>query len=111
MLSAGSFCPAPNVGAATRLKSAQRDETRRRKTGAPLKQKGPTIGPIQVGWLILGDGLSAEASRRDIVAVSADDPAGYGIKYTSRGADEESAAHLPYFLITQKARAAPAEHA
>jgi hypothetical protein len=59
----------------------------------------------------LGEGLLAQASRRDFAAVSTDDPAGYGIKDTSTGkesADDESAADLPEFLITQKAGADPA---
>jgi hypothetical protein len=64
--------------------------------------------------LIFGEGLLAEASRRDFVAVSTDDPAGYGIKDTSTGnvfADDESAGDLPEFLITQMAGADPAKHA
>ena len=62
----------------------------------------------------MGEGLLAEASRRDFAAVSTDDPAGYGIKDTSTGnesADDESAGDLPEFLITQKAGADPAKHA
>jgi hypothetical protein len=63
---------------------------------------------------MLGEGLPAEASRRDFVAVSTDDLAGYGIKDTSTGnqfADDESAGDLLEFLITQKAGADPAKHA
>ena len=59
-------------------------------------------------------GLPAEASRRDVVAVSTDDPAGYRIKDTSSGterSDDESAGDMPEFLITQKAGADPAKHA
>jgi hypothetical protein len=62
----------------------------------------------------LGEGLLAEASRRDFAAVSTDDPAGYGIKNTCTGnvsADDQSAGDLPEFLITQKAGADPAKHA
>jgi hypothetical protein len=65
--------------------------------------------------LILGAGLSAEASRRNVTAVSTDDLAGYGIKDTSSGieaakgpADFESAGDLVNFLFTQKAGANPA---
>lgn len=64
--------------------------------------------------LVLGEGLPAEASRRDVVAVSTDDPAGYRIKDTITGkcsADDESAGDMPEFLITQKAGADPAKHA
>jgi len=64
----------------------------------------------------LGEGLLAEASRRDVVAVPTDDSAGYGIKDTSTGngkgsADNESAGDLPEFLITQKAGTDPAKDA
>jgi hypothetical protein len=53
--------------------------------------------------------LLAKASRRDVTAVSTDDPAGYGIIDTSSGtepaakesADFESAGNLLHFLITQ----------
>jgi hypothetical protein len=66
--------------------------------------------------VILGEGLPADASRRDVTAVSTDDSAGYGIKVTSSGtesaakgpADNESAGDLLNFLITQKAGANPA---
>jgi hypothetical protein len=68
--------------------------------------------------LIWGEGLLAEASWRDFVAISTDDPAGYGIIDTStckgcaeKFADNESASNLPEFLITQKAGADPAKHA
>jgi hypothetical protein len=63
--------------------------------------------------LILGEGLPG-ASRRDFVAVSTDDPAGYGIKDTLTGkvfADDESAGDLAEFLITQLAGTDPAKHA
>jgi hypothetical protein len=63
--------------------------------------------------LILGEGLPG-ASRRDFVAVSTDNPAGYGIKDTLTGkvfADDESSGDLPEFLITQLAGASPAKHA
>ncbi|HEY2169621.1 MAG TPA: hypothetical protein VGJ30_08350 [Candidatus Angelobacter sp.] len=48
------------------------------------------------------------------MAVSTDAPAGYGIPDTStrKGCtDDESAANLPEFLITQKAGADAAKHA
>jgi hypothetical protein len=64
--------------------------------------------------LILDEGLLAGASRRNFVAVSTDDPAGYGIKDTSAGnvfADDESAGNLLEFLIIQLASADPAKHA
>ena len=64
-------------------------------------------------------GLLAEARRRDVTAVSADDSAGYGIIVTSSGTESaakefaafESASDLLNFLITQKAGAKPAKHA
>jgi hypothetical protein len=59
----------------------------------------------------LGEGLLAEASRRDFAAVSTDDSAGYGIKDTSTGKNNQSAGDLPEFLITQKAGSDPAKHA
>jgi hypothetical protein len=62
----------------------------------------------------LGEGLLAAAFRRDKLAVSTDAPAGYGIPDTStrKGCtDDESAANLPEFLITQKAGADAAKHA
>ena len=66
----------------------------------------------------MGERLSAEASRRDVTAVSTDDFAGYGIKDTSSGieagkgsADNESGGDLLNFLITQNAGANPAQHA
>jgi hypothetical protein len=68
----------------------------------------------------LGEGLLAETSRRDVTAVSTDDPAEYGIIVTSSGtepaakkrsADFESGSDLLNFLITQKAGAGPAKHA
>jgi hypothetical protein len=59
----------------------------------------------------LGEGLLADASRRDFAAVSADDPAEVGIKDTRTGAYDESADDLPEFLISQKAGADPAKHA
>ena len=59
--------------------------------------------------------LLAEASRRDVTAVSTDDSAGYGIKDTSSGIeaakgspDNESAGDLLNFLFTQSAGANPA---
>jgi hypothetical protein len=55
--------------------------------------------------------LLAEASRRDFVAISTDHPAGYGIKHTSTGVDNESAGDLPDFLNTQKAGADAAKYA
>jgi hypothetical protein len=64
--------------------------------------------------------LLAEARRRDVTAVSTDDPAGYGIIVTSSGTepaakgsavDNESAGDLLNFVITQKAGASPAKHA
>jgi hypothetical protein len=64
--------------------------------------------------------LLAKASRRDVTAVSTDDPAGYGIIDTSSGtepaakegfADNESAGDLLHFLIAQSASANPAKHA
>jgi hypothetical protein len=69
--------------------------------------------------LILGERLLAEASRRDVTAVSTDDSAGYGIIVTSSGTESaakrsagfESAGDLLTFLITQKAGAEPAKHA
>jgi hypothetical protein len=66
----------------------------------------------------LAERLLAEASWRDVTAVSTDDPAGYGIIVTSSGieaakgsADAESAGDLLLFLITQNAGACPAKHA
>jgi hypothetical protein len=60
-------------------------------------------------------GLLAEARRRIVTAVSADDSAGYGIIVTSssaesaaKGSDFESAGDLLKFLITHKAGANPA---
>jgi hypothetical protein len=59
----------------------------------------------------------AEASRRDVTAVSTDDSAGYWIIVTSSGtesaakkrsADFESGGDLLNFLITQKTGANPA---
>jgi hypothetical protein len=68
--------------------------------------------------LILSERLLAEASRRDVTAVSTDDFASHGIIDTSSGieaakgpADNESAGDLLEFLITQKAGAEPAKHA
>jgi hypothetical protein len=61
----------------------------------------------------------AEASRRNVTAVSTDNSAGYGIILTSSGtesaakgsADIESTGDLLNFLFTQKAGAHPAKHA
>jgi hypothetical protein len=60
-------------------------------------------------------GLLAEASRRDVTAVSTDDLAGYGIKVARSGieaakgsADFESGGDLLNFLFTQSAGANPA---
>jgi len=58
----------------------------------------------------------AEARRRDVTAVSADDPAGYGIIVTSsstesaakESGDFESASDLLKFLFTHKTGASPA---
>jgi hypothetical protein len=55
----------------------------------------------------LGERLLAEASRRDVTAVSTDDSAGYGIIVTSSGTESaakgsagfESAGDLLAFLI------------
>jgi hypothetical protein len=59
--------------------------------------------------------LLAGASRRDVTAVSADDPAGNGIKVTRSGteaakgpADNETGGDLLHFLLTQNAGASPA---
>jgi hypothetical protein len=67
----------------------------------------------------LGERLLAEASRRDITAVSTDDPAGYGIIVTSSGTESaakelagfKSTGDLLEFLITHKAGAHPSKHA
>ncbi|HEX9254507.1 MAG TPA: hypothetical protein VF938_03140 [Candidatus Angelobacter sp.] len=78
-------------------------------------KKGPESGLFSL--VDLGAGLLAEASRRVVTAVSADDSAGYGIIVTSSGtesaakkrsADFESGGDLLKFLITQKAGANPA---
>jgi hypothetical protein len=66
--------------------------------------------------LILDVGLLAEARRRDVTAVSADDSAGYGIIVTSSGTESaakeivgfESAGDLLKFFFTHKAGASPA---
>ena len=66
--------------------------------------------------LIFDLGLLAEARRRDVAAVSADDSAGYGIIVTSSGTESaakeimgfKSASDLLKFLITHKAGANPA---
>ena len=55
-------------------------------------------------------GLLAEASGRDVVAVSTDDLTGYWIIDTSAGTDSdenEPAGDLLEFLITHKAGAGP----
>jgi hypothetical protein len=67
----------------------------------------------------LGEGLLAEARRRVVTAVSADDSARYGIIVTSSGTESaakgsagfKSAGDLLAFLITQKAGAEPAKDA
>jgi len=61
-------------------------------------------------------GLLAEASRRNVTAVSTDDSAGYGIIVTSSGTESaakeiagfESASDLLKFFFTHKAGANPA---
>jgi hypothetical protein len=66
----------------------------------------------------LGAGLLAEARRRVVTAVSADDCAGYGIVVTRSGTESaakefaafESAGDLLEFLITQYAGAHSAKH-
>jgi hypothetical protein len=68
--------------------------------------------------LILGEGLLAEASRRYVTAVSADDSAGYGIIVASSGTESaakefagfETAGNLLKFFFTHKAGASPAQH-
>jgi hypothetical protein len=69
--------------------------------------------------LILDVGLLAEARRRDVTAVSADDSAGYGIIVTGSGTESaakeivgfKSAGDLLKFFFTHKAGASPAEYA
>ena len=69
--------------------------------------------------LIFDLGLLAEARRRDVTAVSADDSAGYGIIVTSSGTEStakeivgfESAGDLLKFFFTHKAGASPAKYA
>jgi hypothetical protein len=66
--------------------------------------------------LIFDLGLLAEARRRDVTAVSADDSAGYGIIVTSSSTESaakeivgfESAGDLLKFFFTHKAGASPA---
>jgi hypothetical protein len=66
--------------------------------------------------LIFDLGLLAEARRRDVTAVSADDSAGYGIIVTSSGTESaakeivgfKSAGDLLKFFFTHKAGASPA---
>src|ERR1041385_3042422 len=79
---------------------------------AAIDQKGPA-GPFR--YLILAARLLAEARRRIITAVSADDSASYGIIVASSGieaakefAGNESAGDLLHFLFAQKAGADPA---
>lgn len=75
--------------------------------------KKALTGPFRL--LILVPGLLAEASRRDVTAVSTDDPASYGIIVTRSSieaakefVDNESAGSLLNFLISQNAGASPA---
>jgi hypothetical protein len=85
-----------------------------RRSSSRIK-KGPTSGPIQVSCFS-DVGLLAEARRRDVTAVSADDSAGYGIIVASSGTESaakevagfESAGDVLKFFFTHKAGANPA---
>ena len=77
-------------------------------------KKGPARAFLRS--LILDVELLAEARRRDITAISADDSAGYGIIVASsstesaakESGDFESASDLLKFLFTHKTGASPA---